>query len=189
MIAVVMAAGRARRFGADKRSASLPDGRTLLSATLALARRSFAATHVVLRDDDDPSALGIPSTLEILRAPHADEGLGSSLADAFLTLDAHLPEEVVAAAVMLGDMPWIQPATCQRLRDLACSRRILRPRHAGHPGHPVLFGRAFWKDMALIRGQPGARELLRRHAVACREIHVEDAGIHRDVDLPADLRE
>ncbi|MHB0776170.1 nucleotidyltransferase family protein [Halomonas sp. WWR20] len=187
VVALVMAAGRARRFGTDKRRARLPDGRSLLAATLALAQDSFSSVYVAIRDDDAPQALAIPPRVSILRTAHADEGLGSSLADAFLALETAVTCDVTAAAVLLGDMPWVAPATCRQLIMHADSARIVRPRHDGRPGHPVLFGRALWADMPLIRGQSGARELLRRHPAACRTLEVADAGIHRDVDRPADL--
>ena len=83
-----MAAGRSRRFGdTDKRLAVLPDGRSLLASSCALARQAFADVRVVLREADDPVALGlVDPALRLIRAPHGEAGLGASLADAFLAL-------------------------------------------------------------------------------------------------------
>ncbi|MDR5866142.1 nucleotidyltransferase family protein [Halomonas koreensis] len=187
--AVILAAGASRRFGAeDKRRARLPSGQTLLAATVARAAAAFPRLRVVLRHDDDPAALGLAPGTPLIRAPHAADGLGASLADAFAALagDAELAG-VEAAAVLLGDMPALAPETLTRLADHATPARIVRPRHAGRPGHPVLFGRDFWGELTGLDGDQGARGVIARHRDHCLELEVDDPGIHLDIDAAADL--
>ncbi|XKE46996.1 nucleotidyltransferase family protein [Halomonas organivorans] len=189
VVALILAAGASRRFGAgDKRRARLPGGQPLLAATVENAAAVFPRLRVVLRDDDEPEALGLTPDTPVIRAPHARDGLGASLADAFAVLakDGDLAG-VAAAAVLLGDMPCLSPATLRRLRDHAAPGRIVRPRHAGRPGHPVLFGRAHWPELATLAGDEGARGVIARHRSQCREIEVDDPGIHVDIDAAADL--
>lgn len=188
-MAVILAAGASRRFGdADKRLARLPSGQTLLAATVAGATATFPCLRVVLREDEDPIALGLAPDTPILRAPHAAGGLGASLADAFTALAAD-PElaEAPAAAVMLGDMPRIAPETLERLRGRAAPKRIVRPRHASRPGHPVLFGRDFWAALSALGGDEGARGVVASHRDCCHEVEVDDPGIHLDIDALDDL--
>lgn len=188
-VAVILAAGASRRFGAaDKRLARLPSGRTLLAATLSTASAAFSRLRVVLREDDEPVALGLPADTPILRAPRAADGLGASLADAFAALAADPAlAEAPAAAVLLGDMPNIAPATLEALRDRAAPGRIVRPRHAGRAGHPVLFGRDFWAELAALGGDEGARHVVGRHRARCHELEIDDTGIHLDIDVADDL--
>lgn len=189
VVALVMAAGLSRRFGNDKRLAVLADGRSLLQASLALAQTSFSATWLVLRQDDNPRELSIADTVNVIHAPADGIGLGTSLARAFQTLEQSRTEKSapIAAAVLLGDMPWVSPATCRHLAERAHSERILRPRHAGRGGHPVVFGRAFWPRLGQLSGDHGARDILREHAGACRLIDVDDGGVLRDIDVPGDI--
>ncbi|QFU01879.1 Purine catabolism protein PucB [Halomonas sp. THAF5a] len=192
VVILVMAAGRSRRFGpADKRLARLADGRTLLAASLAASRALSSRRLLVVRDGEGLATLGLdagPGAPGLLVASRADAGLGASLGDAFTRLlDAPGLEGIEAAAVWLGDMPAIAPATCRRLAAHAAPGRIVRPRHAGRAGHPVLFGRAFWPRLARLDGVAGARGLILDHPGACREIEVDDGGVHRDVDTPAGL--
>ncbi|UYG09152.1 NTP transferase domain-containing protein [Halomonas sp. M4R1S46] len=189
VVAVILAAGASRRFGAeDKRRARMPGGQPLLAAAVANAAAAFPRLRVVLRDDDDPEALGLAPDTPVIRAPHACDGLGASLADAFADLvgDPALVD-TVAAAVLLGDMPCLAPETLGALRDGAEPDRILRPRHADRPGHPVLFGRAFWPELTALAGDAGARGIIARHRSRCRELEVNDPGIHVDIDVAADL--
>lgn len=185
VIAVVLAAGYSRRFGADKRRATLTDGRPLLRATLELARQGFAETWVVLRESEDAAGLDIPDVARVLRAPAAPGGLGDSLAAAFHRLGEET--DAMAAAVMLGDMPWVLSTTCQDLAARAHPECIVRPRHAGRIGHPVVFGRAFWPRLGRLSGERGARDIVSEHPGACRFVDVDDPGIHRDVDVPSDV--
>lgn len=189
VVAVIMAAGASRRFGAgDKRRARLPTGQSLLAATVAKAVASFSRLRVVIREEDDPRALGLAADLPIIRARQARDGLGASIAEAFTTLmgDGAL-DEVTAAAVLLGDMPGLAAETLRLLQRRARRDRIIRPRHAGHPGHPVLFGRDFWPELTALEGDEGARRIIRQHRALYQEIEVSDPGIHLDIDTAADL--
>ena len=189
VVAVVLAAGYSRRFGAaDKRCARLADGRGLLAASVVRAGEAFPLLRVVLREDDDPIALGLPGTTPVIFAPRAQRGLGASLGDAIAALgrdDALANVEV--AAILLGDMPDLRLGTLHALQRLATRSRIVRPCYVGRPGHPVLFGRDFWPELEALDGDEGARDVIRHHRDRYHEIAVEDSGVCRDIDTPADL--
>lgn len=186
VIALVLAAGRSRRFGTDKRQARLADGRSLLQASLAVAHAGFDDTWVVVRPSESGEALSLPADARLVQAPTAHEGLGSSLGAGFAALlQSDFPAQ--AAAVMLADMPWLLPATCQILAAHAGAERIVAPHHAGRRGHPVVFGRAFWPALSQVQGDQGARDILKAYARALHLIEVDDPGIHADVDTPTDL--
>ena len=188
VIAIVLAAGRSQRFGSDKRLTPFADGETLLSQTLSVVLPNFLHTYVVLKAEDDPRALLSPTHLQqvqVLRAPHANCGLGSSLADAFQGLQN---ADGLAAAVFLGDMPWLLTATCQKLIVFATSENIVRPRYKGRAGHPVVFGRNFWSELQQVRGEEGARALFKRLIQHCTWVDVDDPGVTQDIDYPADLQ-
>jgi molybdenum cofactor cytidylyltransferase len=183
--ALILAAGAARRFGSDKRLARLADGSRLLAATLHLARTHFAEVAVVLRADDDPQRLGIPAGIRVIPCTDAEQGMGHSLAAGIRALSA-CPAEAIA--VLLGDMPWIAPASLAALSAQARPERIVYPLVDGQRGHPVLFGRQHWPALQQLRGDTGARELLRQRPDCCHALPLNDPGLLRDVDRPADLR-
>ncbi|MGM0449637.1 MAG: nucleotidyltransferase family protein [Pseudomonadota bacterium] len=185
LITLVMAAGASRRFGdADKRIATLPDGRTLLAATVESLRLAFSDVRVVIGADDTLAALNLPSDTPLIRALHASDGMGSSIADAVRTLKG---EQAQAVALCLGDMPWIRTDTLERLSRAAAENMIVRPVCQGLPGHPVLFGRAYWPDLERLEGDEGGREVIRRYPTRYRSIDVADQGVMTDLDHPTDL--
>lgn len=120
---ILLAAGRGRRFGSDKRAALLPDGRPLLAHTLARYRSAFDAIVLVLREDDPQPAFlsdsGLRDSVTVMRCPDADLGMGHSLAAGA----AHaMQAKWRGAFVALGDMPWVQADTLRALRATLAAR-------------------------------------------------------------------
>ncbi|NVK40153.1 MAG: nucleotidyltransferase family protein [Oceanospirillaceae bacterium] len=183
VLAVVLAAGRGRRFGRDKRREPLDDGKTLLRATLDRVSPHFAQVRVLLRPEDDAGALQVDS-YPVVRSANADRGMGFSIADGFVAIR---DMEAIAAAVLLGDMPCIEPETFRALLEHASADRIVRPEFHGRAGHPVIFGRTFWGELAGLEGEEGARSVIHRHPDACMHIEVDDPGVLMDADRPEDL--
>lgn len=184
VVALVLAAGRGRRFGADKRQATLPDGRSLLAHSVERARAVFDDVRVVLREGERGADFGLPADCRIVVSPDAASGMGHSLAAGARSLR---DSPAQAVAILLGDMPWIEPATLRQLATAASASTIVLPRHAGQQGHPVIFGRDFWVALGQLGGDEGARSVVQCNRGSCVVIEIEDAGVLRDVDTPQGL--
>lgn len=184
VVALVLAAGSARRYGSDKRQAKLANGRSLLATSVDNARRVFDDVRVVLRPEDDAANLGLPADCAIVRSTRSDEGMAHSLAAGVAMLES---TGALAVAVLLGDMPSIDSTTLHELTRHSTADTIVLPCYAGKRGHPVLFGRNFWPQLQALQGDTGGRDLLRRHAMQVVEVAVSDSGIHLDIDEPAGL--
>ncbi|WP_122310002.1 NTP transferase domain-containing protein [Pseudomonas amygdali] len=184
VFALVLAAGRSRRFGGDKRQAALPCGRTLLTASLENTGNEFGYVGLVLRTDDDAEALGIPAHVTIIRSEHADLGMGHSLASGIAAL---MDSAAEAVAILLADMPWIKPQTLRDLAAMANPQRIAVPMHGGQRGHPVIIGRQFWPTLLTLEGDQGAKALIMNNPKVCDVLNCDDPGILRDADTPSAL--
>ena len=121
----------------------------------------------------------------VIAAPPVEAGMGATLAAAAAWLRAHAPH-ATHALVALADMPWISPHTLNAVAGADPAHPVVAPRHAGRRGHPVRFSRALWPELVALTGDTGARAVLARHPP--HEIEVDDPGVLRDIDLPADLR-
>lgn len=188
--ALLLAAGRGIRFGADKRRARLTAGQPMLRTTLARYQQAFGRVHVVLRVGDDDLAAEIATDLRpeadaVLLSPNAAEGMGHSLADGIASIDW------AYAFVGLADMPFVTVTTLRSLiatmrgAIAAGHRPIVQPEFAGERGHPVGFSRAWFAELAALRGDRGARAVLQQHADAVIVVQSLDAGVVADVDTPA----
>jgi molybdenum cofactor cytidylyltransferase len=184
VVALVLAAGQGSRFGSDKRRACLADGRSLLQHSVARALAVFDEVRVVLRPGETAAQLGLPDSCRVVVGTQAMLGMGHSLAAGAASL-ADSPAQAVA--IVLGDMPWIQPSTLRELVALANPGAIVLARHQGRNGHPVLFGRELWPALARLAGDEGARSVLQRYPERVRVLQTEDAGVLQDVDTPGAL--
>lgn len=193
--ALVLAAGRGRRFGGDKLLAPFR-GATIIghvAATLAQAMGGGLLTGGVAVVPVRARALLWPldtAGLEVVENPEAGTGLASSLRLGLAAL-AHPDRRPAAAAalVVLADQPLLRLPVIEAL--VSAWRRAPgthRPRYAdqpAEPGHPVLLDRAAWGLTEALRGDQGLGALLAGHAGVGL---VEVPGANPDVDTAEDLR-
>ena len=182
---LVLAAGRATRFGADKRLAILPGGRRVLDCLLDNVRASGLSALVCLGENDGHIVNQLRrENIDCIQCARAAEGMGGTLAEA----SAHIPEWD-GVLVALADMPWIAPTTYLAVAAQLSSANICVPTRDGRRGHPVGFGSEFYSAMRTLGGDTGARHLLKKYARHVVELPVNDAAIHRDIDFPSDLEQ
>lgn len=186
--AVILAAGAARRFGADKRLQPFGSS-TVAVTTISKYCEIFGAVRLVVRAKDDPifhliRELTQDFPLEIIIAEDADLGMGHSLSAGFQDLAWSY------AFVALADMPLIQTDTLRTLKALAMEQgsKIIRPCHReGGFGHPIGFPADLFAEVERCTGDQGAKQLLRDHADNILVCQIEDEGLLADIDTPAAL--
>lgn len=189
IVGILLAAGRATRFGGDKLLAPLVDGAPDVPPGtpigVAAARHLVAAlpeSIAVVRPGDTRLSAALSVTgLRVVECERADEGMGASLA-----CGVAATREAEGWIIALADMPWIAASTIAKVvAALSDGSDIVAPIHRGVRGHPVGFGRRHYAALAALRGDTGARAVIERERVTL--IEVTDTGVVRDVDLPADL--
>ncbi|MBI1386432.1 MAG: NTP transferase domain-containing protein [Rhizobiales bacterium] len=193
--AVVLAAGLARRMGGPNKLLVEVAGRPLLAHTLSrLADTGFsgeAAARVVVvtgRDAAAVAALVAPFGFRTCHNPAYVDGMGGTIAAGFEALD----EACEAAFLVLGDMAATRQATFTALAGAFAASRsgaiaIVAPRADGRLGHPVLFSRRTFAELAALSGDQGARAVRDRDPARLLVIETDDPGIHADVDTAGDL--
>lgn len=199
----------------DKLGQRLPDGRTVAIAAAQALRAAWSGVGLRGRADDGPdggphggpvvrrwlavvpplasavdraAAQALRQALadtgwELVEAHDADAGMGRSLA-----AGVRAAPQAGGWLVALADMPYLQAATLSRIAAQPLEPAgIVAPSYRGRRGHPVRFGAAYGEALRALQGDVGARDVLLRHADALRLLEVDDPGVLRDVDTPADL--
>jgi CTP:molybdopterin cytidylyltransferase MocA len=88
--------------------------------------------------------------------------------------------------VVLADQPLLTPRVVAVVLDrMDGAAPAVRATYGGVPGHPVLIKRTLFAEVAGLRGDAGARDLLAAHGVV--DVECAHLGRHDDVDTPADL--
>jgi molybdenum cofactor cytidylyltransferase len=87
-------------------------------------------------------------------------------------------------------MPYISKETMREIVGLLrAGAPIVAPAWQGKRGHPVGFNARFGKALQALTGDAGARAILALHEDEIQHVAAGDAGILRDIDTPADLKD
>ena len=117
---------------------------------------------------------------EVVVAADWDEGIAASLRAGVAAMG-----DADAIVITLGDQPLITPeavtAVLARLADAPAARATF----AEAPGHPVAIRREMFGELAKLRGDTGARELLEASGVLA--VECEGLADGADIDRPGDL--
>jgi CTP:molybdopterin cytidylyltransferase MocA len=180
---LLLAAGGATRFGSPKVLAPYR-GKTLVRRGVhLLVPRCPGGVHVVVGSSADGVRAALAGeAIMVVDNPDWARGLSTSLVCGV----AALPPAADAVLILLCDQPAITAADLDAL--IAAWRvepaLIAAAGFNGRLGPPVIIPRAFWPQLAGLRGDQGARSLLEWHTERTT-VAMPHAAL--DVDTPEDL--
>lgn len=180
-VAIVPAAGRGERMGADKALLDLA-GTTAIERIVATCRAAGVDEVIVVRRD---GAAPLPNGLaaRIVTVPSGGE-MADSLRAAAAALDASTHEVVVFPV----DHALVEAETVLALRaSLTVPRTGLAlPLFRQRPGHPVAMTRAVFDEIRAANVT--MRDVVRRDAARVRVVPSANSWVLADLDRPEDLR-
>jgi molybdenum cofactor cytidylyltransferase len=185
--ALILAAGRAERFGAgpdDSKVLARIDGVSLLArvAKAAAGSRASSVIAVVGHASEKVEAELQGFAFDIVRNQNLDLGFSHSLR---LGLAA-VPATASAAVILLADMPYVSAEIIDSLilgfEAADPAPLAAMPVYRGARGNPVLLGRALFGQVETIRGDRGARFLLDKMRQGILEIPMDSQAILFDID-------
>ena len=189
VVGILLAAGYSTRFGANKLLAPLPAGAHEAGmAVAAVAARRLAEAL------PEPIAVVRPraqKVSQLLRevgcrtvvCKNAAEGMGTSLAAGI-----RAARDADGWVIALADMPYVRAATIRRIAlALEEGALIAAPSCGGERGHPVGFARRFLDELLALKGDEGARHILRTYPGSITVYETADRGVLQDIDVPGDL--
>jgi len=182
--AIVLAAGASRRFGSPKQLVCY-ERQPLIQRVIAGATElAGSAVSVVLGAYATEIAATLPpGSASIIINRDWQEGIASSIRAAV----ARLPGACDGALFLLADQPLVGSHSLNRLAAAwrRQPRSIIASRYGAVTGVPAIFPRWCFSDLAGLRGDQGARILLRRYADHVVRLANPEAEV--DIDYPEDL--
>ncbi len=158
---IVLAAGASTRFGSPKQLVRI-NGRPLLhlAVSRAVEIAGHAVTVVLGANAVDLAPLLGHTAADIVINRDWAEGMGSSVRIGI----ARVPAAADAALLMLADQPAVTTEDLRRLvgtwrRQTQC---IVAAQYSGTTGVPAIFPREDFTALSALRGDAGARALLKR---------------------------
>ena len=189
-IAIVPAAGEGRRFAeagggsANKLAAAIGD-EPMLTRTIRSLLDGGVDRVVIVTSPAGLGALEPPDDVRVLIVVNPDPSRGM-----LSTIQTGLADAAGDPILVLpGDMPFVLPGTVAAVAA-ACARsgQVVVPRYAGRRGHPVAMPGTLRAAILASDQASNLADVLRLSGTGRIELDVEDAGVVRDVDVPADLQ-
>lgn len=173
--AVVLAAGASRRLGRAKQNVEI-GGETLLERALRVAfEAGLEPVIVVVRDAEVACEL---QGCEVVVNGLAEEGIASSIR---CGVERAGELGVAGLVVMACDQVALR---AEHIRELCAEAdRVTGSGYAGKVGIPAYFPEEKFGELMKLRGDVGARELLRG------AVTVVDEGLSLDVDTESDVEQ
>ena len=180
---VILAAGNARRFGANKLLAPYR-GRALAEWALDAALAAGLEPVAVVTQYPAVEALALARGFEICRNDRPELGISRSVA---LGAEA-LASRCGGLLFLAADQPRLSPGTLRKLaEDFAADPEGIVAAAAGERrGNPAVFPASLCPELQALRGDRGGMQLIRRYPERVRWLPVPPEEL-ADVDSPADL--
>ncbi len=186
VVAIVLAAGRASRFGGTFTKVLAPFAGEVMVRRVALAALGAGLKTLIVCGYQAKDVHAAVADLHVTLIDNPDFQAGMSTS---LRAGLGAAGDAGAALVLLADMPRIDSALIVRL--CAAFRAhpeadAVVPVYRGERGNPVLLSRRLFGEVSQLSGDSGARKLLAGKSNVV-ELTVPDEAILFDVDTPAKL--
>ena len=179
--AILLGAGESKRMGFDK--LSLPWGKkTVLERCFQTLLRSKVREVVIVRGLRN-RAVRNPfhgENIKVVTNPHPAGGMSTSIRKGLRAICPRSDGILIA----LGDQPFLKTRTINALVRVFDREegRIIVPSFQGKTGHPVIFHKAYKKELMNLKGDVGGRSIIERHREDVRVVRVRSIGVVKDLD-------
>ncbi len=169
-VVIILAAGRGERFlasgGESHKLDALLGGQTVLAHVIQAVEAAHLPWHLI-------------------RPEGGTGGMGESI-----SLGVQATSEASGWLILPADLPLIQPASLLRVAEGLREKGVVVPYYQQQTGHPVGFRREYGEALLALKGDTGAREIVRRaHSQGdVMDLSLADDGVTFDVDTVEDLR-
>jgi len=185
---LVLAAGASTRLGQPKQLVRI-GGRPVLHGVVSRAAAigghtvTVAVTVVIGAHAADLTRLLAQTPASVVVNRHWQEGMASSIRCGL----AAVPAGAESVLILLGDQVAVTTDDLKRLVN-ACQGQegmIVAATYDQRVGVPAIFPRECFSELAQLRGDTGARQLLERHSHRLVRVPMPNAAV--DLDTPEDL--
>ncbi len=185
--AIILAAGRSRRFGdADKRLMLIDEEPLLRRVVRRVADSAVESVNVVTASgpDENPIVAQVLGDLPVCQIPNhkSADGMGTSIAAGIATLD----DNIDGALIIPADMPEISPELINQLiaqfQDCEGESIIVPVDPEGRQRNPVLWPRSWFADLKQLDGEVGGKALIKAHPEVVKTVTCPDVKVFHDID-------
>ncbi|HLL04346.1 MAG TPA: NTP transferase domain-containing protein [Myxococcaceae bacterium] len=177
-VAIILAAGEARRMAHPKALIEHEGGRSFLQSLASTFGKAGCAVLGVIGKDGEAVREQHP-TLHLVDSPRWQDGVLSSMQAG---ISAAIEEEAEVVLLHPVDMPAVRASTLKSLlKAMSESDEAVRPEFEGAPGYPLLLSRAAAER--LVNGNATGLDAALQ-GLKLRRVSVKDPGVVVNINTP-----
>lgn len=183
---LIIAAGSSARLGQAKQLLPYRNSFLLRYVLEECINAGVGEVYAVLgarRDEIAPKIEDLP--VNLLFNPDWEEGMSTSIAFGIRKL---MPENYDGVFIVLGDQPFFKGALLQKIieKHLEVKAPIIISKYQNGQGPPTFFEATFFEELAQLRGDAGAKPVVKKHFEKLAFVSFENG--HIDIDKKEDLK-
>ena len=183
--ALILAAGASSRFLGTKQLAKI-GGKTLLERALdSVPSAQVRETVVVLGHEAEAVAKGMRARTGVKVVVNLGYigGMSTSIRAGMMALAKDTP----GVMLILADQPFVTRSLLRRmLRVFEEGGKIVAASHGDLVAPPVIFSKRYFRELAYLRGDEGARSVIERHVASLSRVRVGSKHVLEDIDTRED---
>ena len=181
--AIILAAGESSRLGQPKQNLAF-NGQTLLESAVDAALQSQCNPIIVVLGANSDKINSIAATVTLYNEEW-QEGMASSIRTGINKINNDL--SIGKAIILLCDQPFVSAELLNTMIDkqIETGKPIIACTYSETTGVPVLFDRMFFAELLALKGQEGAKKIIKDHASEIATIPFEQGSV--DIDTPEDF--
>ena len=177
---IILAAGKSSRFGRDKMLTDLC-GKPLIRYAIDSALGSSAFEIILVTNQEfSPMRPVLPSEVRAIVNPNPANGMSSSIASGVQALAS----DSCSCVILVGDQPLVTSKMIDTLIELHRFKenRIIAYSFNNEIRNPVLFPRAYFQELSVLKGNSGARNVILKNLSNSELVHISEESSLLDVD-------
>lgn len=185
--AILLAAGQSKRMGRLKQLMPLERSTVVEKAVDNLLGSAVDEVIVVVGYEAEDVRTAIAARpIKLVTNPDYEQGMSTSIIAGLNMVQS----KVQAVMIALGDMPLVNSQTVNRLIEGFCNhdKGIAFPTYQGKKGHPVIFAIKYKEELLKLKGDVGAREIIKDHPDDVLVVEVASESVVADFDTANDYQ-
>lgn len=187
--AIVLAAGKSSRMGAENKMLLPFKGSTVIGTVLNALEQSLVHEIIVVENHETSIALQLDTSAKLKFVTNLDAGQG--LTSSIQCGIKAASRSATAYLICLGDMPLLTNSDYNILINklLENNRKvILIPKFNNKRGNPVLFSSHFKEDILLLKDKEGCKPVVVANEHFINEVPFSNNHCHVDIDNMEDYK-
>jgi len=160
--AIILAAGSSTRMGQSKQMLDVKGEKLLVTTIQTVLKAGITNTTVVLGADEESHRKIIRDLpVDIVYNKNWERGMGNSLKSGLASLIQKNPA-LEAIVVTVCDQPLMKPENITNLlaKYKETGKPVIASRYSQMPGVPALFDKSYFRKLALLPDDQGAKKII-----------------------------